>query len=1080
MNPIRLFTVTAACAALGASIPAPAQVRVNQNPQPPFTMQNSPAIVRDAVSGNLVVAYNDDPWMSFGQGLGASYSPNGGATWIDCPPLPNAWNFWEADPSIVSDQAGFVYAGMSSCDQFAPGQVGSTINSGAVVYVSSDGGRTFPLIAPISVQSGPAPLTPWETKTKLEVDDDATSPFHRRVYAVWERDLPLPNPQQWRYAEARFAWAPPGGLGWSPPVAVNDGAPFDEVLWPDPAVGPNGDVAVAWLDSPVAAWTPAPLTPSAPGQIWFDRSTDGGLSFGRDVPVISFWTVPTQMNDAAGQPTRTAMSYASVEVDPSNPSHIGIVYAGDPDTGPVPEARVDVGDQPAGSSDAYLVNPLSGTSNLVSPAGAYIMAAWADARTSPREVYFNRASSATHVWSSTDIRVSTQAPSQKTDAQDVSIVSQGGNLVFVVWSQPLAMGVTQGIWFNTSQRDGEPGSWLAAAVPLDRRGRDAWAPVLTHDYLTVCASWIARGVNVNLADLCVNYSGNGGATWQPTELVVRGGQLVLSQSMAQSANTVHLVWEEAAGAGSVIYYSRSLTGGAAPWSAPIRLDTAPAGSIAFAPKVCSEAGNVYVTWIDTRNGTYEPYFAWSNAAGAPGSWSANIRLNDQVPAGSSRSYFSQIACGSGNVYVVYESDRGQLGQPTEQIWINGSIGGGSNWMGERRIDLGDPPAPQPGRHSCYPRLLVGGGDDIPPYDPWVFVTWMDDRNSPTPGAGYDIYGNHSTDGGVTWLPGDYRIDVGDPPGRNSSWTPQIGWAGGPCYLWRDDRNGLGDLYATYFSVGPDQGDVFYIESFDGGQTWGYPPRRVNDDPRTLTVDQSHPWLDFKPNGTADVVWYDNRGDAAGDRMIQTYFAALLPGAGAFTPNAAVTPPMAPVTTWNWTGDYNWVDVDATTAHIALTGSWTDPGAGDVCYASAINPLPSPRGACCTPGRGCVFVTEDECLALGGVFLGEGIPCEPEDPCETGVGERESVARALACEPNPLAGAAAIRFDLARPAAVDLAVFDTGGRCVRRLIQGVRPAGPQATAWDGRDDAGRRVAGGIYYLRLATPGARESRSVVVVR
>jgi hypothetical protein len=1073
-------------AMLAGSAGAQVPVKVNRNPEPPFTIQNSPSIALDTASGNLVVAYNDDPWMSPGQGLGASYSPDGGATWIDCPPLPNAWNFWEADPSVVSDQAGFVYAGMSSCDQFAPGQPGSTINSGAVVYVSMDGGRTFPMIFPVSVQTGPAPFTPWETKPKLEVDNFATSPYHRRVYSIWERDLPLPNPQQWRYAEARFSWSPPGGNNWSAPIPVDDGAPFDEVLWPDLAVGPSGDIAAAWLDSPVAVWTPAALTPSAPGQIWFDRSTNGGQSFGRDVPVISFWTVPTQMSDANWQPTRSAMSYASVEVDPSNANHVGIVYAGDPDTGPVPEARVDLGDQPAGASDVFLVNPLYGTSNLASPSGAYVMAAWVDARTSPREVYFNRASSATHAWSSSDLLVSTQASSQKQDAFDASIVSLGGNLVFVIWAQAIAGSATHAIYFNASQRDGEPGSWLASAVPLDQRGRAAWAPVLTHDYLSVCASWIARGADMSRADLCVNYSSNGGATWQPTELIVRGGQLVLSQSMAQRANEAHLVWEEATGGGtaSVIYYSRSLSGGAAPWSAPIRLDTAPAGTIAFAPKVCCDGSNVYVTWIDSRNGTYEPYFAYSSASGAPGSWSADIRLNDQVPAGSSRNYYSQIACGSGCVYVVYESDRGALGQPTEQIWINASLNGGSSWIGEQRIDLGDPPSPQAGRHSCHPRLLAGGGSDIPPYVPWVFVAWMDDRNSVTPGTGYDIYGNHSTDGGVTWLPGDYRIDIGDPPGRNNSWLPQIGWAGSPCYLWRDERNGLGDVYSTYFSVGPDEGDVFYIESFDGGQTWGYPPLRVNDDPNTAWVDQSHPWLDFKANGTADVVWYDNRADVANDRMIETYFAALLPGAGAFTANVAVTPPMNPVATWNWTGDYNWIDVDATTAHIALTGSWNDPGTGDVFYVSALNPvLPQPRGACCPPGGSCQFVTEDECLAMGGVYLGEGISCEP-DPCEEGIdgpaGGRLRPAVPLECEPNPFGQATAIRFATARLAEIDLSVFDLGGRRLRQLVAGMQPAGEHSVRWDGRDDAGRRLTGGIYFLRLTTPGALESRRVVLMR
>ncbi|MBD3235716.1 MAG: hypothetical protein GF330_03335 [Candidatus Eisenbacteria bacterium] len=301
-------------------------------------------------------------------------------------------------------------------------------------------------------------------------------------------------------------------------------------------------------------------------------------------------------------------------------------------------------------------------------------------------------------------------------------------------------------------------------------------------------------------------------------------------------------------------------------------------------------------------------------------------------------------------------------------------------MGEQRLDLGDPPAPAIGRHSCHPRLVVGGID----VDAHIYVTWMDDRNSTVAGSGYDIYGNHSLDGGTTWQLSDYRIDIGDQPGRNDSWYPHPGWAAGPYFLWRDVRNGQGDVYTNLFSIGPDEGDIFYVESFDGGQTWSHPPLRVNDDPIGNFLDQSHPWLDFKPDGTVDVVWYDNRNDPANDLQMETFFAVLHPGAGAFSANTPIAPPMPPVTTWNWTGDYIWVDTDAATAHVALTGSGTDPTHGDVFYTAVENPEPPPQpGACCTPGRGCEFVTEDECLALGGEFLGEGVPCDP-DPCTDAV------------------------------------------------------------------------------------------------
>lgn len=38
------------------------------------------------------------------------------------------------------------------------------------------------------------------------------------------------------------------------------------------------------------------------------------------------------------------------------------------------------------------------------------------------------------------------------------------------------------------------------------------------------------------------------------------------------------------------------------------------------------------------------------------------------------------------------------------------------------------------------------------------------------------------------------------------------------------------------------------------------------------------------------------------------------------------------------------------------------------------------GACCLPGGSCTSVTEDQCIALDGVYLGDGEVCSP-DPCE---------------------------------------------------------------------------------------------------
>jgi hypothetical protein len=83
-------------------------------------------------------------------------------------------------------------------------------------------------------------------------------------------------------------------------------------------------------------------------------------------------------------------------------------------------------------------------------------------------------------------------------------------------------------------------------------------------------------------------------------------------------------------------------------------------------------------------------------------------------------------------------------------------------------------------------------------------------------------------------------------------------------------------------------------------------------------------------------------------------------------------------------------------------------------------------------------------------------------------------------PNPFADETVLPFSLARPGTVELAVYDTGGRRVRTLVGGPRPAGAQTARWDGRDGEGHRVATGVYWVRLRTEEGARVRRVVVLR
>ena len=83
-------------------------------------------------------------------------------------------------------------------------------------------------------------------------------------------------------------------------------------------------------------------------------------------------------------------------------------------------------------------------------------------------------------------------------------------------------------------------------------------------------------------------------------------------------------------------------------------------------------------------------------------------------------------------------------------------------------------------------------------------------------------------------------------------------------------------------------------------------------------------------------------------------------------------------------------------------------------------------------------------------------------------------------PNPARLAATLRFASPRETRVSLALYDAGGRRIRPLASYRQTAGEHAIAWDLRDDEGRTVGAGIYFLRLEAEGRVLTRRFATVR
>jgi hypothetical protein len=83
-------------------------------------------------------------------------------------------------------------------------------------------------------------------------------------------------------------------------------------------------------------------------------------------------------------------------------------------------------------------------------------------------------------------------------------------------------------------------------------------------------------------------------------------------------------------------------------------------------------------------------------------------------------------------------------------------------------------------------------------------------------------------------------------------------------------------------------------------------------------------------------------------------------------------------------------------------------------------------------------------------------------------------------PNPITTTGAIRLLNAEDGPVRVDIFDAEGRRIRTLARAIAPAGAAELSWDGRDQRGRRVAPGIYLVRLASRAGTASSRVAVSR
>jgi len=105
------------------------------------------------------------------------------------------------------------------------------------------------------------------------------------------------------------------------------------------------------------------------------------------------------------------------------------------------------------------------------------------------------------------------------------------------------------------------------------------------------------------------------------------------------------------------------------------------------------------------------------------------------------------------------------------------------------------------------------------------------------------------------------------------------------------------------------------------------------------------------------------------------------------------------------------------------------------------------------------------------------------PLATGVDEGpvDAALQLLVIYPNPFNPSTNIQYELSETGPVDLVICDVSGRMIRRLESVARiDAGSHTTVWNGRDERGRPVASGIYFVRLTTERQTATRKLVLLK
>ena len=428
----------------------------------------------------------------------------------------------------------------------------------------------------------------------------------------------------------------------------------------------------------------------------------------------------------------------------------------------------------------------------IAASGSAVYVVWEDGRHGPdptnfsdaQDVYFNRSLDGGATWLSSDVRLNSDTPGS--GWVRFPQIAASDSLVYVIWwdtraGDPGPFSQYGDVYFNRSLDGGT--TWLSSDVRLNT---DPAKTGLTYPQIAASGSLVYvtwhDGRN-DVGDIYFNRSLNSGTTWLSSDVRLNRDPVGSSQSrrpqVAAAGLSVYVAWEHSPFDSGDVRFNRSLDGGTTWLGSDVQLNTDPTGAVSSnLPQIAASGSNVYVTWLDNRNGHGDVYFNRSLDGGT--SWlPSNVRL-DTDPAGTTYSDIPVIAASGLSVYVAWADHRNSPfpPQPVESIHFNRSLDGGATWLASD-LRLNTNPF---GSVRCWSPRLAASGDSI-------FASWTTGRAGGFPDPlQLDVHFNRSLDRGTTWLLSDVRLNS-DPPGAGRGGEAPIAASGCGVYVaWQDFRH----------------------------------------------------------------------------------------------------------------------------------------------------------------------------------------------------------------------------------------------------------------------------------------------------